>query len=64
MLGNVYKLDGNLSGEHGIEAKRVSAIYKHMTAGQKKVLLTIKKTFDPNNIMNPGEIVLFEEMAK
>jgi len=60
----VYKLDGNLSGEHGIGVKRVSAIYKHMTEGQKKVLTTIKRAFDPNNIMNPGKFVLFEELAK
>jgi len=60
----VYKLDGNLSGEHGIGAKRISAMYKHMNEGQKKVLHTIKKAFDPNNIMNPGKIVLFSTMAE
>lgn len=53
----VYKLEGNLSGEHGIGVKRVSAMYKHMTDGQKKVLQTVKTAFDPNNIMNPGKVV-------
>jgi len=56
----VYKLDGNLSGEHGIGAKRVSPLYKHMTAGQKKVLHTVKKAFDPNNIMNPGKFIVID----
>lgn len=55
----VYALDGNLSGEHGIGAKRLMAMDKHMNAGQKKVLHTIKKAFDPNNIMNPGKVVSF-----
>ena len=56
----VYKLDGNLSGEHGIGAKRVSAFYKHMNEGQKAVLHTVKKAFDPNNIMNPGKFVVID----
>jgi len=60
----VYKLEGNLSGEHGIGAKRISAMYKHMTDGQKKVLHTIKKAFDPNNIMNPGKVVLLGRIAE
>ncbi|MBC8014742.1 MAG: FAD-binding protein [Sporomusaceae bacterium] len=60
----VYKLEGNLSGEHGIGAKRVSAMYKHMDEGQKKVLHTVKKAFDPNNIMNPGKIVQFGRIAE
>lgn len=59
----VYKLDGNLSGEHGIGAKRLAAMDKHMTSGQKRVLHTVKNAFDPNNIMNPGKVVVFSEIA-
>ncbi|AJQ28689.1 FAD-binding oxidoreductase [Pelosinus fermentans] len=60
----VYALEGNLSGEHGIGAKRISAMYKHMTEGQKKVLKTVKEAFDPNNIMNPGKVVLLGTIAE
>ncbi|MBP2661461.1 MAG: D-lactate dehydrogenase (cytochrome) [Firmicutes bacterium] len=60
----VYALEGNLSGEHGIGAKRISAMYKHMTEGQKKVLRTVKEAFDPNNIMNPGKVVLLGTIAE
>ncbi len=59
----VYALEGNLSGEHGIGAKRLVAMDKHMDAGQKKVLHTLKNAFDPNNIMNPGKVVALSAIA-
>ncbi|ABZ85145.1 fad/fmn-containing dehydrogenase [Heliomicrobium modesticaldum Ice1] len=54
----VYALGGNLSGEHGIGAKRAQAMDKHMTDAQRKVLVTIKKALDPNGIMNPGKVLV------
>lgn len=60
----VYALEGNLSGEHGIGAKRVSAMHRHMSGGQRKVLQTVKTAFDPNNIMNPGKVVLLDRSAE
>jgi glycolate oxidase len=53
----VYELGGNLTGEHGVGAKRVEALAKHMTAGQYSVLKSIKTALDPKNIMNPGKVL-------
>ncbi|SHE72042.1 glycolate oxidase [Desulforamulus putei DSM 12395] len=56
----VYQLGGNLSGEHGIGAKRAEAMHKHMTEAQLNVLRSIKKALDPNNIMNPGKVLVLQ----
>ncbi|GAB6157164.1 FAD-binding oxidoreductase [Desulfotomaculum varum] len=56
----VYQLGGNLSGEHGIGAKRAAAMDKHMTEAQLNVLKSIKKALDPNNIMNPGKVLVLQ----
>lgn len=57
MYEAVYQLGGNLSGEHGIGAKRAEAMCKHMTEAQLNVIKTIKNALDPNGIMNPGTIL-------
>ncbi|MEG6616683.1 FAD-linked oxidase C-terminal domain-containing protein [Peptococcaceae bacterium 1198_IL3148] len=54
----VYALGGNLSGEHGIGAKRAPAMDKHITAGQRNVLKAIKNALDPKGIMNPGKVLV------
>ena len=53
-----YSLGGNLSGEHGIGAKRAEAMDRHMTPEQKTVFTMVKKAFDPNGIMNPGKVLI------
>ena len=60
LYAKVYELGGNLSGEHGIGGKRVTAMYEHMTVEQKRIMHAIKKAFDPNNIMNPGKVLPIE----
>jgi len=52
-----YALGGNLSGEHGIGAKRKDALAKFMDPIQLDVIRAIKKALDPNSILNPGKIV-------
>lgn len=52
-----YALGGNLSGEHGIGAKRKDALAKFMDPVQINVIKAIKKALDPNGILNPGKIV-------
>lgn len=53
----VKKYRGSLSGEHG--DGRVRAEFIPLMVGQKnyELLRQIKKTWDPNNIFNPGKIV-------
>ncbi|MGI6093500.1 MAG: FAD-binding protein [Veillonellaceae bacterium] len=53
----VYALEGSLTGEHGVGAKRVEAQAKHMDPAAMAVLRSVKNAFDPNNIMNPGKVL-------
>jgi len=53
----VKKYNGSLSGEHG--DGRVRAEFIPLMVGEKNYQLfkAVKKTWDPNNIFNPGKIV-------
>ncbi|MEM7298071.1 MAG: FAD-linked oxidase C-terminal domain-containing protein [Bacteroidota bacterium] len=53
----VKKYDGSLSGEHGDGRLRGEFIPKMIGQENYKLLQSIKKTWDPNNIFNPGKIV-------
>ncbi|HUW63090.1 MAG TPA: FAD-linked oxidase C-terminal domain-containing protein [Spirochaetia bacterium] len=52
-----YFLGGNLSGEHGIGAKRKDYLARFMDPVQLEMIRSIKKALDPNLILNPGKIV-------
>jgi glycolate oxidase len=49
---------GTISGEHGIGIAK--APYLPLEVGEKgiEIIKRIKRAFDPNNILNPGKIVL------
>lgn len=52
----VYKLGGTISGEHGVGL--IQKTYMDIVAPETNLQLMrgIKKTFDPNNILNAGKI--------
>ena len=50
------KLDGILSGEHGIGAEKREHIHKVINGVALDYMRQIKKTLDPNNILNPYKI--------
>lgn len=52
-----YSLGGNLSGEHGIGAKRKGYLAKFMDPVVLGLIRTVKKALDPNLILNQGKIV-------
>ncbi|MCV6607153.1 MAG: FAD-binding protein [Campylobacterales bacterium] len=47
------KLEGTLSGEHGIGLTKAPFMEMAFTDGEMDLFKTIKKAFDPNNILNP-----------
>ena len=49
-------LDGILSGEHGIGADKREHIHKVINETALNYMRQIKKTFDPDNILNPYKI--------
>jgi glycolate oxidase len=52
------KLGGTLSGEHGIGFAKVKFIPLEFTSSDIDVMRRIKLTLDPNNILNPGKVLL------
>ncbi len=50
------KLGGILSGEHGIGLEKRAHIHKVINSTALNYMRQIKKTFDPNNILNPYKI--------
>lgn len=49
-------LEGMISGEHGIGYSQKSYLPIAIGEAELKLMRDIKKTFDPNNILNPGKI--------
>ena len=49
-------LQGSISGEHGIGTAKSRYIAKELGPDTLACMQRIKKTFDPNNILNPGKI--------
>ncbi|MEA2013125.1 MAG: FAD-linked oxidase C-terminal domain-containing protein [Verrucomicrobiota bacterium] len=60
ILNDLYsltkKLGGTISGEHGIGCKRRKYISHVLSEEYLTLLKSIKNTFDPNYILNPGKI--------
>lgn len=53
----VNELNGSISAEHGIGIMKKKYLHQYDTKNQIQILKDIKKTFDPNNILNPGLII-------
>ncbi|HBG18861.1 MAG TPA: glycolate oxidase subunit GlcD, partial [Desulfobulbaceae bacterium] len=49
-------LDGTISGEHGIGLEKKPFLEKQLGGAGIRLLQNIKKTFDPENLLNPGKM--------
>ncbi len=56
-------LEGRISGEHGIGLAKQSYIGMNLDATALALCRLLKKTLDPNNILNPGKMFLSEREA-
>ena len=54
----VLKLEGTLSGEHGVGLEKRDFIDREIDAVTLDLMRGIKSHFDPNNILNPGKCCL------
>ncbi|MDE6886020.1 MAG: FAD-binding protein [Helicobacteraceae bacterium] len=52
------ELGGTLSGEHGIGLSKAPFMNLAFSEAEMNLFRTIKKAFDPNNILNPGKMGL------
>jgi FAD/FMN-containing dehydrogenase len=53
----ILKLDGSFSAEHGIGVLKKSELRLYKSNSEINLMEQIKKTLDPNNIMNPGKVL-------
>ena len=49
---------GKISGEHGIGIKRREHFKDLVSPGELELMRSLKRAWDPNNIMNPGKIFI------
>ena len=52
------ELGGTLSGEHGIGLSKAPFMHLAFSDAEMELFRSIKKAFDPNNILNPGKMGL------
>ncbi|SEM66994.1 FAD-binding oxidoreductase [Nitrosomonas marina] len=52
----VIRLNGTLSGEHGIGSEKRAFIQKEIDQPTLSLMKNIKLLFDPSNILNPGKL--------
>lgn len=52
----VHALNGSISAEHGIGQLKRGELLRYKSDVEIELMRALKKTFDPNNIMNPGKI--------
>ena len=57
----VIEMGGTLSGEHGIGFKRKADMKLFLDKKQLELIKRVKLAFDPDNILNPGKIVEWNE---
>jgi glycolate oxidase len=56
LIGEVYRLGGVLSGEHGIGWMKKHHLAQVLPAKHLELMRGIKRVFDPAGILNPGKI--------
>lgn len=57
----VLEMGGTLSGEHGIGFKRKKFMKLFLDKNQLELIKRVKLAFDPDNILNPGKLVEWNE---
>jgi FAD/FMN-containing dehydrogenase len=53
----VHSFGGSISAEHGLGIARRDEIPRYKSAVELELMQTLKRTLDPNNILNPGKVV-------
>jgi len=48
---------GSLAGEHGLGLSRAEFLEEHIGPELLELMRTIKRTFDPRNVFNPGKVI-------
>jgi FAD/FMN-containing dehydrogenase len=54
----VARMGGSISAEHGIGRRKVGELAHYKSPLEIELMRTLKRTLDPQNILNPGKVVL------
>ncbi len=57
IYGVVREFGGSIGAEHGIGVLKREELKLHKSAVEMDLMRTIKKSLDPNNILNPGKLL-------
>ena len=57
IVRRAIEMDGTCTGEHGIGLHKIQFMAQEHGEDALDLMRTIKKSFDPNNILNPGKII-------
>ena len=55
---NIKQIGGAISAEHGIGVEKRNTLPDYICPTKYALMKSIKNTFDPNNILNPGKYVI------
>ena len=53
----VHHFGGSISAEHGLGVMKHNEIARYKSAAELDVMRSLKRTLDPNNILNPGKLL-------
>lgn len=53
----VVRLGGSITAEHGIGRLRIEEIERYKSDVELEMMATLKKAFDPMNLLNPGKVI-------
>ncbi|XP_010452597.1 PREDICTED: D-lactate dehydrogenase [cytochrome], mitochondrial [Camelina sativa] len=57
MVHSALSMDGTCTGEHGVGTGKMKYLEKELGIEALQTMKRIKKTLDPNDIMNPGKLI-------
>jgi FAD/FMN-containing dehydrogenase len=53
----VTQFNGSISAEHGVGTLRRDELRRYKSSVEMDLMIAIKRTLDPNQLMNPGKLL-------
>ena len=57
ITSKIIEMGGTCTGEHGIGSGKIDALIEETGSAAVEMMRQIKRTLDPNNILNPGKVL-------
>jgi FAD/FMN-containing dehydrogenase len=57
LLGACLRLGGSVTGEHGVGLDKSGSLSMQFAAADLNFMARLRRTFDPDSIMNPGKLL-------